>query len=357
MKIALITTSVTEGGAQRVAATLANSWTRAGHVVQVVTFEPPGTPPDFALFDNVSLIQLDLMGHSETLLQSTGKNLHRVRVLRKHLRNYSPDVVVALMTGPNILAILAGIGRPWPTIISERVHPGLYAYAEAVVVQSTDIAAWFKTTLQLEAIIIPNPIDLESFRVPLPVFPKAKYRAMAAGRLDPQKGYDLLVNAFAQVASANPDWDLVIYGRGNERASLERLIAAHGLQNRIQLAGATFDIAKAYAEADLFVHPARYEGYPNVIQEALAAGRPVVASDCPGATRDLLADGQCGVLVKNDNVEALKDALAMILPDAKRRAALTKAGQVAVAAFDADRVANRWISLVHDVQSRRSKKR
>jgi glycosyltransferase involved in cell wall biosynthesis len=294
-----------------------------------------------------------------------------MRVIRKHLDNYSPDIVVVLITGPNILALLAGLGRPWPSIISERVHPAhqpierswallrrlLYAYADAIVVQSTDIAAWFKNTLQLETVILPNPIDLEKFRTPLPVFPKVRYRAMAAGRLDPQKGYDLLVNAFAHVSAANPDWELVIYGRGNERASLERMIAIHGMQDRIQLAGTTYNIAKAYAEADLLVHPARYEGYPNVIQEALAAGRPVVATDCPGATRDLLAGGRFGLLVKSDDVEALKDALAAILPDAGRRASLAKAAHAAVAPFEADRVANRWISLFRDVLSRRSKKR
>ena len=124
MKIALIITSVTEGGAQRVAATLANSWTRAGHTVQVITFEPPGTSPDFALRDEISLIQLNLMGQSETSFQSIVKNVRRVRVIRNQLDNYSPDIVVALITGPNILALLAGFGRSWPTIISERVHPG-----------------------------------------------------------------------------------------------------------------------------------------------------------------------------------------------------------------------------------------
>ena len=219
--------------------------------------------------------------------------------------------------------------------------------------QSKDIAAWFENTMRLKTVILPNPIDLEMFRIPPPVFPKAKYRAMAAGRLDQQKGYDILVKAFAQVSAANPDWDLVIYGRGNERANLEQLIAIRGMQDHIRLAGTTYDVAKAYAEADLFVHSARYEGYPNVIQEALAAGRPVVATDCPGATRDLLADGRCGVLVRNDNVEALRDALAAILTDAGRRASLAKEARAAVAAFEADRVADRWIGLFHDALSRR----
>jgi GalNAc-alpha-(1->4)-GalNAc-alpha-(1->3)-diNAcBac-PP-undecaprenol alpha-1,4-N-acetyl-D-galactosaminyltransferase len=370
MKIALITTSVSEGGAQRVAATLANSWARAGHIVQVITFEPPGTSPEFQLRTDITLVQLDLMKQSETLLQAVWKNFHRTRVLRKHLRNDSPDVVIALITGPNILAVLAGLGRPWPTVISERVHPAyqpiekswallrrwVYRYADAIVVQSVDIAAWFKATFQLETVILPNPIDLERFRAPDLVVPKTRYRAMAAGRLDPQKGFDILIKAFAHVAPRHPDWDLVIYGRGNERASLERLIATHGMQDRIELAGTNYDIAKAYADADLLVHPARYEGYPNVIQEALAAGRPVVATDCPGATRDLLANGRYGVLVKADNVESLQVALAAIFADPLLRASLAKTAPAAVNAYEADKVAVRWIALFRELLNRESKK-
>ena len=120
---------------------------------------------------------------------------------------------------------------------------------------------------------------------------------MAAGRLEPQKGYDILIEAFAKVAASNPEWDLVIYGMGRQREELESRIASLGMRDRVVLAGHTLDIVKAYGDADLFVHPARYEGYPNVIQEALAAGRPVVATDCPGYSGELLGHGRYGIVV------------------------------------------------------------
>src|SRR5262249_639246 len=153
MKIALVITSLTDGGAQRVAATLANSWSRAGHAVRIMTFECPGTRPDFALDSAISLLQLDLVKRSNNALRAAANNLHRIRILRRHLRHYAPDVAMAMMTEPNILAVLASLGRPWPTVISERVHPThqltkpwpflrrrLYPHADAIVVQTVDIA-------------------------------------------------------------------------------------------------------------------------------------------------------------------------------------------------------------------------
>lgn len=373
MKIAVVTTSMADGGAQRVAATLSNAWAATGHQVLVMTFEPPGTEPGYPLDDRVSLLQLDLMGDSSTIVQSVTKNLRRARVLRRHLCDYGPDATVALITGPNILAVLASIGRPWPTIISERVHPAhqplekswhllrriLYPHADAIVVQTNQIADWFKTTLDLEAIVIPNPIDLEKFCMPSEQTraPDRRNLVIAVGRLERQKGYDLLIAAFARVADANPDWDLLIYGKGPERDVLQNLINSSQLAERIRLAGMTADIASVYAGADLVVHPARYEGYPNVVQEALAAGRPVLATDCPGATRELLGDGRYGMLVPNEDIDALANALAECLPDRERRAGLARSARSGVLAFEAHHIAQRWIDLFDDLIARRARGR
>jgi GalNAc-alpha-(1->4)-GalNAc-alpha-(1->3)-diNAcBac-PP-undecaprenol alpha-1,4-N-acetyl-D-galactosaminyltransferase len=370
MKIALVVSSVTGGGAERVAVTLANSWSSAGHTVRLITFEPPGTSPEFELSNDIVVVQLGLMARGAGLLGPLSKNLYRILLLRRCLCDYLPDIVVSLVTAPNILAVLASFGRPWPTVISERVHPGhhpmakpwailrrvLYPYANSIVVQTAGIALWFRTKFGVETIVIPNPIDVEKFRVRPLASAKSRYLAIAVGRLDPQKGFDLLITAFADVAAANSKWDLVIYGEGEERLALQNLIATLGMQDRVRLAGATRDIARVYDQADLLVHPSRYEGYPNVVQEALAVGRPVVATDCPGATRELLGEGRYGVLVASNDVDALARALAAILPDKERRAALALAAPTAVVAFEADKVAQRWLELFHELNERRAKR-
>lgn len=364
MRIAIVTTSLTQGGAQRVAATLANGWVAKGHAVHVITFEPPGTKPDFPLDPQVSLEQLDLTADSASSIASVAKNLRRVSRIRGNLAAFAPDVVLGLITGPNILTVLSGLGQSWPSVISERVHPGhmsigrawsglrraTYPMAAAIVVQSSDIARWFEQELRLRTVIIPNPVDLKKFAAVPPVVPsRPRLRAMAAGRLDPQKGYDVLIEAFARVAGANPLWDLVIYGMGPHRERLEAQISKHALSGRITLPGQTLDIVSAYGEADLFVHSARFEGSPNVIQEALAAGRPVVATDCPGYSAELLGHGRYGILVPPDDVDALAQALARLLPDHDARVALAAGARSAVLPLSTEVIADRWLALFRDV--------
>ena len=373
MRIAIVTAASWTGGIERVIFMLANRWANAGHSVRIITFERPGDQPAFELDERVALEQLDLLRPSATYREAICGNLRRVFVLRRSLRSFAPDVTLAQGTVPNILAMLAAIGRRWPTIVTEQVHPGYhvlprpweqlrriaYPWADAIVVQTRDIAKWVAAVLRLPSEVMPNPIELSRFAAP-PVDTGrqqlGRRRLIAVGRLAPQKGYDLLINAFARIAKLDPAWDLVIYGDGPERATLERMIDALGLSGRIVLAGNTTTIEQAYANADLFVHAARYEGYPNVVQEALAAGKAVIATDCPGATRELLAGGRYGVLVPNEDVDALERALRSLMTDGDRRAALACSARVAVLPFDADRIADRWLELFGRVVDRRKRR-
>jgi GalNAc-alpha-(1->4)-GalNAc-alpha-(1->3)-diNAcBac-PP-undecaprenol alpha-1,4-N-acetyl-D-galactosaminyltransferase len=369
MKIAFITAATGAGGAERVAITLANWWANAGHTVRFITFEPPGTLPAFEIDKRIVLNQLDLLADSTTYLQAILSNFRRVRSLRQTLRSYSPDVAIAFVTDPNIIAVLAGLGARWPTVISERTHPAhhqldrpwrilrpiVYPFAQAVVVQTADIAHWFKSSLKLTTRVIPNPIDLQRFSTAPIDSGKAKgrYRLIAVGRLDPVKGYDILIEAFARAVPGSPDWDLVIYGEGGERLALQSQIERLGMSQRIVLAGNATAVQQAYAEADLFVHAARYEGYPNAVQEALAAGKAVIATDCPGATRELLGDGRYGVLVPSENPDALARGLGALMQDDERRAALARSAREAVLPFVVSRIAQRWIELIKEVIERR----
>src|SRR5262249_9616720 len=104
-----------------------------------------------------------------------------------------------------------------------------------------------------------------------------------------------------------------------------------------------------YSQADLVVHASRYEGYPNAVQEALAAGKPVIATDCPGATRELLGGGRYGVLVPSDNVEALARELQALMRDHQRRSALARSAREAVMPFEAGKIAQCWIKLFNKV--------
>jgi glycosyltransferase involved in cell wall biosynthesis len=123
-------------------------------------------------------------------------------------------------------------------------------------------------------------------------------------------------------------------------------VRRRSLSERIALPGVRQDIAAAFASADLFVLPSRYEGYPNVLLEALASGLAVIATDCPGATAEILQGGKYGLLVKPENIPALTAALERVMSDDRLRRRFAAQAREAVSALDVAVVGERWIALL-----------
>lgn len=374
MKILFVIAALQQGGAERVAATLSNQWCADGHDVQILTFEAPGTTPHYALADGITLHQLNLLQPSRSLPHALIKNVDRIRRLNAAFRKMSPDVILSFMTETNVLALMASRLTGTPVVVSERVHPGrhlmyldanvqrrfqwsrklTYRFADAIVVQTEEIADWFEGDLGLDSHVIPNPVDLAQFATPAtrasgPDNPGRKMLT-ALGRLHLQKGFDLLIDAFGRIAARHPDWDLTIYGAGEDQEMLIQQADSRGLSDRVSVPGPTHDVVPKLFETDLFVHPARYEGFPNAVVEALAAGCCVLATDCPGGTREILADGTYGVLVPNEDLEALTTALDDLLGDADKRDEFRRTAHNAVAGFDVGPIAQRWLTLFESVQ-------
>jgi glycosyltransferase involved in cell wall biosynthesis len=161
---------------------------------------------------------------------------------------------------------------------------------------------------------------------------------LGAGRLTRQKDFPTLVRAFAQLAP-HTDARLIIIGEGGERAALERLIGALGLDSRVDLPGFVRNPSSFMRRARLFVLSSAWEGFGNVLVEAMAVGTPVVSTDCPSGPREILADGAFGALVPPADPQALARAMLGALeqladPDALRRRA---------ADFDVEIAARRYL--------------
>jgi glycosyltransferase involved in cell wall biosynthesis len=169
---------------------------------------------------------------------------------------------------------------------------------------------------------------------------------IAIGRLTAQKGFDILIEAFARVAGKHPDWRLVIYGEGRDRTELETLRDALSLQGRVELPGITRNIEIAFAEAGLFVLPSRFEGYPNALLEALAAGLPAIATSGPGGASEILEDGKYGLQVAPGDVIAMASALDRMMSDPKLRAAYGANARNAVAELNVERIGRQWLDLL-----------
>jgi glycosyltransferase involved in cell wall biosynthesis len=153
-------------------------------------------------------------------------------------------------------------------------------------------------------------------------------RIIGIGRFEAHKGFAQLIEAFARIAAEHPDWDLAIIGEGPERANLETLIRRHGMQERVSLPGVVKDVYRELADSHLMAFPSSYEGFPNALAEALAAGLPAVGQKGVSGVEELIIDGKTGVLVASDDADALASALAGLMENPKRRREL---GQAAIA--------------------------
>ena len=358
MRIAFILPTFTAGGAERVASLLCNYWVEQGHDVTALTFEGAGDERVYHLDDRVTLRGIDALNRNRGLASRVGTNLRRLVRLRAALKAFKPDAIVAFTTEANLVAIWSALGLGVPVVVSERNQPdrpGLgrltravrrlsYPLAAALVVQTEGIAQGVRARFGAPVHVLPNPIRLASWGG-VPRAEQATKRIVAAGRLVPQKGFAALITSFAALADDYPDWQLVIYGEGTDRAALETAARRLSLGDRIVLPGVSKDMRAAFAAADLFVLPSRYEGYPNVLLEALASGCAVIATDCPGGTAEILGGGKYGLLVEPENPAALTTELQRMMSNQALRRQFAAQAREAVSALDVGAVGRRWLEL------------
>ena len=356
MRIALVITALGAGGAERVIIGLANAWAARGREAALITFEPPGTTPYYELDERVALRQLGVASASRPIWRAIWQGARRVGALRRSLRTIEPDVTISFLAKINVLTVLATRGLGLPVIVSERNNPErqrfratwrwlrarLYGVAYCVVTPSRGVLESFPRAIRARGRVIPNPVDLTPPRRRLP----GTRRLVAVGRLVHQKGFDLLLRAFAKFAPAHPEWTLIIWGEGDQRRRLEALRAELGLHEQVQLPGLTERPGEWLEEAEIFVLSSRFESFGNVVTEAMVAALPVVAFDCPWGPGEILRDGEDGLLVPPEDVDALAAALRRLILDPDLRRRLGQAGARNVRRFHSDAVVAQWDALI-----------
>jgi GalNAc-alpha-(1->4)-GalNAc-alpha-(1->3)-diNAcBac-PP-undecaprenol alpha-1,4-N-acetyl-D-galactosaminyltransferase len=362
VRLTLLISSLGMGGAEKVLSVLANAWAERGHAVTVLTLDDGRDPPFFPLHPAVAWRPLALARPSGDPLRAVRANVGRVRALRAAVRAAPPDVLVAFMDQSNVLAVLAARGLAVPVVICEHTNPAtallnrpwralraaVYPLASCLVVLTETARDYFPPRVRRRARVIPNPVT-----VPPDVGdpgPRRRPRAVALGRLSREKGFDLLLAAFALVADRVPDWTLTILGEGPERAALEAQRDGLGLRDRIDLPGATRYPGGELRRADLFVLPSRLEGFPMALCEGLASGLPAAAFDCPSGPRAILRDGIDGILVPPEDVPALAAAMARLMGDDTERRRMAARAPEVLDRFGIEPVLAQWDEVFAEVR-------
>jgi glycosyltransferase involved in cell wall biosynthesis len=256
------------------------------------------------------------------------------------LRRIGPDVIVGWSTYANFVAALSSVVVPNARLVlSERNYlPRIFSVDRVSKIRRWIIFMLVRSLYRRADVItansqtgirflrgyvggspdfqwLPNTVDVAGIdaradEVPVGGFPDFHSpRLLALGRLDYQKGFDVLLRAFARVRAARPDWRLAIVGDGPERRRLRSLAAGLQLDDAVEWVGATANPFPFYRWADLVLVPSRFEGFPNVPLEAMALGRAIVCSDCKTGPRELTVRGRFGRLVPVGDVTALADAV------------------------------------------------
>ncbi len=246
--------------------------------------------------------------------------------------------------------------------MSRWVIRNLFPKADRIVVVADAVKRDLVATHGLPAgmiDVVNNPLDIEHIRAKAkePLDPSwatapGQHCIVAVGRLVHLKGYDLLLQAFSRLR-ATCDVRLILVGDGIDRGMLEALTARLGLQDAVTFAGHRDNPWRFMARADVIAVTSRTEAFPCVIAEAMAIGVPVLATDCTGGVRELLQEGNCGLIVPSEDVDAIARGLGRLLSDAGLRSSLTEPARERVRAFALPEVQRRYESILTGMMASR----
>lgn len=285
----------------------------------------------------------------------------RVIRLRRALKSQRPEVVISFIDRTNITTLLAGQGLGIPTVVSERVDPSqevlptvwtrlrsrTYPKANVVVTQTHAAARWVKEACPgASVIVVPNPVPVVADEQRwTPEY--AKSIVLGIGRLHPQKGFDVLIRAFARCQSLHPEWRLEILGDGESRHDLEGLVQELGLVDRVSMPGAVSDVLGRLQVAGVFVLSSQFEGFPNALLEAMAVGVPAISTSCRSGPTDIVEHMRNGLLVPVADVNVMAAAMLKLMGDSALRAQLALNTSEVAHRLGEETVFEQWDDLVH----------
>lgn len=391
MKIIYLLASLGSGGAERVVSLLANRMCEDGHSIQIVCLKYNDVY--YTLHDKIKVV---------AATEHASNRIMELFWLRKYIQKEKPDVVIPFTEGVYCFTILALLGTRIPIIASERLDPAamslprkflkrlLLPYADWLVVQTESIKAYFPKRIQKKTSVIYNPVNDEVFENPrmdsrvqsskckgtasydysshdfchnsskqtsltdlvVPKIQSSKLnRIISVARLYPQKNQKMMIEAFAQIADEFPDWQLVIFGEGPLRSSLELIVKSLQLEGRVLLPGRTEHVVEELRKSKIFCLSSDYEGMSNSMIEAICVGLPIVTTNVSGV-KELVDDNINGFVVECGNVDRMCSALSSLMGNESLMNCFAQKSFERRRLFQMDVVNNKWNSLINQVSKK-----
>lgn len=321
--IAFYIGSLARGGAERVIVNLAEYFLSVGYRVTIVT--KLMEQDEYDSNPSIERILADIEG-DEISDNRVINFIARIKKLRNIWKRIKPDVIVSFIKKNNFMAITSSRFLHIPVIVSVRSAPEreyqersmrllvkpLFSMADGVIVQTSEAMAYFPPYIRKKTVIMPNPLH--------PSFLRKRYEGqrrdeiVTVGRLDDNKNQMLLIEAFSEIEKEYPTFTLHLYGDGESRQKQEQRVVELKLTGKVVFEGRQDAIYDKIEKARIFVLSSTVEGMPNALIEAMALGLAVISTDCPcGGPRDLILDGENGILINVNDKTQLVDAIKRIL--------------------------------------------
>ncbi len=326
-KIVFYTASLAKGGAQRVIVNLAESLVQKGYPVTIVTTMKG--EQEYTISEKIDRVYSDIT-EEETSSNRIKNFIARLQKLRRIWKQEDAGVIVAFIGKNNFMALLTAFGLKIPVITSVRGEPKeeyynnmlrflsktLLGFSQGIILQTPDAKAYFPEWIQKKSVILDNPLNpdfIDEYYTG-----ERKKEIVTVGRLDSNKNQKLIIDAFCKIADEFPDYNLIIYGDGEDREYLTEYVQKTKYANQIFLPGSIKNVKKKIQESKIFVLSSNTEGMPNCLLEAMALGIPSISTDCPcGGPRMLMKGKENGILVPVGETEPMANAMKQLLTDEK----------------------------------------
>ena len=367
------------GGVERVVSFKASYFAeQLGYDVTIIVTEGRGRECFFPLSDKVKVINFEL-GFEDLwkapFLRKVFLYLSKQRKYKKRLSaelmRIRPDITISMLRREiNFLTSLKDGSKKVGELHVNRANYRNFEANDSNVLKRLFAKFWMKSlVVQLKKLdqlvvlteksrsawpeltnvsVIPDPIPLS---LPIPHGTNTK-RVITIGRYAYQKGYDLLLQAWAEVEKHYTDWILEIYGMGDQTSYRQMMMNLGIDTNRCLLNGPVDDVRQVYKDSSIFVLSSRFEGFGLVLVEAMASGLSVVSFDCPAGPDEIVTDGYDGLLAPSGDVKVLAQKLMLLMADENLRIRLSQNARQSVQRYEMNSIAGKWVDLFNKLMTK-----